>query len=72
MTYLALVNYVIKLWVIFDKNNCIIENVSDRKVLFVEMIICTLLNDFPTNDKCLSALLYDNSGRLVCTWFQIS
>ena len=55
--------------IIFDKNNCIIENVSDRKVLFVgnrdNNVYIIDLNDCPTNDKCL---LYDNSwlwhGRL--------
>ena len=47
--------------VIFDKNNCIIENVSDRKVLFVgnrdDNVYIIDLNDCPTNDKCL----HDNS-----------
>ena len=50
--------------VVFDKNNCIIENASDRKVLFVgnrdDNVYTIDLNDCPTNDKCLSVLL-DNS-----------
>ena len=50
--------------VIFDKNNCIIENVSDIKVLFVgnrdNNVYIIDLNDCPTNDKCLLAL-HDNS-----------
>ena len=47
--------------VVFDKNNCIIENVSDRKVLLVENrddnVYTIDLNDCPTNNKCLLVLL---------------
>ena len=50
--------------VVFDKNNCIIENANDRKILFVgnrdDNVYTIDLNDYPTNDKCLSILL-DNS-----------
>ena len=49
--------------VVIDKNNCIIENVSDRKVLLVgnrdDNVYTIDLNDCPTNDKCLSILLYN-------------
>ena len=50
--------------VIFDKKNCIIENVSGRKVLFVgnrdENVYTLDLNDCPIIDKCL-LVLHDNS-----------
>ena len=50
--------------VVFDKNNCIIENASDRKVLLVgnrdDNVYTIDLYYCPTNDKCLSVLL-DNS-----------
>ena len=50
--------------IVFDKKNCIIENASDRKILFVgnrDGNVYTIdLNDFPISDKCLSAL-HDDS-----------
>ncbi|XP_022155998.1 uncharacterized protein LOC111022973 [Momordica charantia] len=50
--------------VVFDKKNCIIENASDRKVLFVgnrdENVYTIDLNDYPISDKCLS-VLHDDS-----------
>ena len=43
------------------KNNCIVENGSDRKVLFVgnrDNNVYTIdLKDCPTNNKCLSLCL---------------
>jgi len=50
--------------VMFDKKNCIIENASDGKVLFVgnrdENVYTIDLNDCPISDKCLSALQNDS------------
>jgi len=50
--------------IVFDKKNCIIENASDRKILFVgnrDGNVYTIdLNDCPISDKCLSAL-HDDS-----------